>query len=393
MKKLLVFGAGELQKSIILRAKELGLFTVGIDPDSNASAQSKLDKFEVVDGNDFEKTCNIVEKYDIDGIVTAATDKPLIMMSRIAEKYGFPFPTVNSIHKSTDKYLMKETFITHKIPCARGFRVQNERDIINVFEYFTPPIIIKPTDSSGSRGVLLCKTLNEAMESFEISSRYSSHGDALIEEFVDGKELSVECLIYMGKLQIIQYTDKIVSKPPFNVEMGHIQPSSLSVYHKQRIEEILIDAVMALELDNCAIHAELKISESGIKIIEIGARLGGDFITSHLVPLSCGINMERILCEIALGKEPYIVHSNNEFSMIKYIELQNGKLKEIHDLEEINEIAVMFKFNLEGGSEIKPIRNSLERYGYFIVQGKSLLDISKKSRAISTLLDKNIVIE
>ena len=90
-KAVLIFGVGPLQESIIKRAKKMGLYTVGIDPCADATCKDCVDAFEVVPGQDYEGHCAVVEKYGIDAIVTAATDKPLVMMARIAEKYGFPF--------------------------------------------------------------------------------------------------------------------------------------------------------------------------------------------------------------------------------------------------------------------------------------------------------------
>ena len=104
MKKVLIFGVGELQRSIIRRAKQMGLYTIGIDPCADAVCKDEMDAFEVVGGQDFEGTCGVVEKYGVDAIVTAATDKPLVMMARVAEKYGFPFYSIETAQWSTDKY-------------------------------------------------------------------------------------------------------------------------------------------------------------------------------------------------------------------------------------------------------------------------------------------------
>ena len=103
-KSILIFGCGELQQSIIGRAHKMGLYVVGIDPCEDAFCKDEVDAFEIVGGQDFDGTCAVVEKYGINAIVTAATDKPLVMMARIAEKYGFPFFSVDTACWSTDKY-------------------------------------------------------------------------------------------------------------------------------------------------------------------------------------------------------------------------------------------------------------------------------------------------
>lgn len=109
-KTILVFGVGELQCSIIRRARAMGLRVVGIDPDAEAFGRTECDAFEVVGGQDYEGTCAVVDKYGINAIVTAATDKPLVMMARIAVKYHFPFYSVKTAEWSTDKYQMKQRF-------------------------------------------------------------------------------------------------------------------------------------------------------------------------------------------------------------------------------------------------------------------------------------------
>ena len=124
-KAVLIFGVGPLQESIIGRAKKMGLYTVGIDPAADATCRDAVDAFEIVGGQDFESTCAVVEKYGIDAIVTAATDKPLVMMARIAEKYGFPFYSVETAQWSTDKFQMKQRFIEGGVPCAKGRLVKS----------------------------------------------------------------------------------------------------------------------------------------------------------------------------------------------------------------------------------------------------------------------------
>ena len=162
-KSVLIFGVGPLQESIIGRAKKMGLYTVGIDPCADAVCKDCVDSFEVVGGQDFEGTCAVVEKYSIDAIVTAATDKPLVMMARIAEKYGFPFFSVETAQWSTDKFQMKRRFELGGIPHAQGRLISKAEDT----EGLVFPIIVKPRDNSGSRGVKLCRNAEELKESIK----------------------------------------------------------------------------------------------------------------------------------------------------------------------------------------------------------------------------------
>ncbi len=130
-KSILVFGGGELQLSVIAKCKKKSLFTVVIDPDKNAVAKKIADAFEVVEGSDFENTCEVLKKYKISGIITAATDKPLLMMARIAEKFNLPFYSINTATISTDKFLMKQIFREESIPCAKGVLIDTINSIEN----------------------------------------------------------------------------------------------------------------------------------------------------------------------------------------------------------------------------------------------------------------------
>ena len=368
-KAVLIFGVGPLQQSIINRAKKMGLYTVGIDPCEDATCRSDVDAFEVVGGQDYEDTCAVVEKYGIDAIVTAATDKPLVMMARIAEKYGFPFYSVETAQWSTDKFQMKQRFELGDVPHARGRLVKSLEETADMVY----PVIVKPRDNSGSRGVKLCRTKEELEQSMAEALEYSKLDSVLVEEFIEGPEYSIEGLHYDGKSEVIQFTEKKTTEFPYNVELGHIQPANISDENKRKIREIVAKIGKTLKFENCPSHTELKINERGIFVIETSPRLGGDYITSTLTPLSTGINMEDQLLHIALG-ENVDTQSGRvaKASGVCFLNLPCGKVTAIDPA--INEVSTWpnvysFATSLKVGDEIHPITSSLNRYGQFIVKG------------------------
>ncbi len=366
-KAVLIFGVGPLQRSIIERAKLMGLYTVGIDPSDNAICRHEVDAFELVGGQDFEGTCNVVERYGIDAIVTAATDKPLVMMARIAEKYGFPFFSVESAIWSTDKYQMKQRFMENGIPCAKG-RLIKSVDEVNDFEY---PIIVKPRDNSGSRGVKLCRSKEEIVSSIYEALEVSRFNSVLVEEFIEGQEYSIESIHQDKRSDVIQFTEKKTTEFPYNVELGHKQPANLSEQQKIDIRNIISIIASSLNFTNCASHTELKINNRGIFVIETSPRLGGDFITSDLTPLSTGINIEDMLLHIALKHQVDLsIQPKSAASGISFFSLPQGTITSIEST--INEVISWpgiynFEFTLHEGDYIHPITNSLNRYGQFII--------------------------
>lgn len=376
-KSILIFGVGELQRSIISRANAMGLFTVGIDPCEDACSREECCAFEVVGGQDYEGTLSVAKKYNVSAIVTAATDKPLVMMARIAKTLNLPFYSVETAEWATDKFQMKQRFINGNVPCAQGRLVHSADEAEDL--YF--PVICKPRDNSGSRGVKFCRDLHELQECIDEALQYSKLNTVLVEEFIEGREFSIESLHYEGKTEVIQFTEKKTTEFPYNVELAHKQPANLTEDQKNSIREIIVKIGTALKYENCPSHTELKINERGIFVIETSPRLGGDFITSILTTLSTGINMEDQLLHIALGEQVDTTTGRVEkASGVCFFSYPEGKVISISDnITEVFSWPMIsdFEFKLKVGDIITPITSSLNRYGQFIVYGDSREEIDK----------------
>lgn len=377
-KSILIFGVGELQCSIIRHAKLKGLYTVGIDPCAEAVCRGECDAFEVVGGQDFEGTLDVAKKYNVSAIVTVATDKPLVMMARVAAELKLPFFSIETARWSTDKFQMKRRFIEGGVPCARGRLISKTEDAAGL-EF---PIIVKPRDNSGSRGVKLCRSQEELQgclnEAFEVSKLDS----VLVEEVIEGQEYSIESLHYEGKTEVLQFTEKKTTEFPYNVELGHRQPANLTDGQKQAIREIIGKIAACMKFENCPSHTELKINNRGIFVIETSPRLGGDYITSTLVPLSTGINMENCLLDIAMG-QPVDVMTGcvDRASGVCFFNLPEGIVKRINpQIKEVSSWSGVKHFNLKlhEGDQVNKITSSLNRYGEFIVEGDGRKEVDER---------------
>lgn len=392
-KSVLVFGVGELQISIITRAKAMGLFVVGIDPFEDAVAKDYCDAFEVVGGQDFIGTIDVAKKYKVSAIVTAATDKPLVMMARVAEELHLPFFSVETAEWSTDKFQMKQRFLEGGVPCARGRLIHNSEEAQDL--YF--PLICKPRDNSGSRGVKLCRDLIELDSCIKEALEVSKFDTVLVEEFIEGREFSIESLHYDGKSEVIQFTEKKTTEFPYNVELGHKQPANLTDDQRNQISDIISKIASCMHFDNCPSHTELKINERGIFVIETSPRLGGDYITSTLTPLSTGINLEDQLLHIALG-EPVDTTTGrvDKASAVCFFSLSEGKVKAIDS--RINEVSKWpnvhsFHLKLKAGDTVNKITSSLNRYGQFIVTGESREEVDSLVEKYEHQINQLIIVE
>lgn len=362
-KSVLIFGVGPLQKSIINRAKLMGLYTIGIDPVADATCKDEVDAFEIVGGQDYDGTMAVAKKYQIDAIVTAATDKPLVMMARVAQELNLPFYSVETAQWSTDKFQMKERFEQGGVPHAQGRLISKVEEA----EGLVFPVIVKPRDNSGSRGVKLCRDKKELQISIDEALENSKLDTVLVEEFIEGPEYSIEGLHYDGKSEVIQFTEKKTTEFPYNVELGHIQPANISDENKQKIRVIVAKIGKALKFENCPSHTELKINERGIFVIETSPRLGGDYITSTLTPLSTGVNVEDELLRIALGEKISPTPQSVQYSGVRFFAFEEGNI--IKHNPDTNFVktwphVVDFSFNLKEGDSVNQITSSLNRYGH-----------------------------
>lgn len=366
-KSILIFGVGELQKSIIQRAKLMGLYTIGIDPCADAVCKDEVDVFEVVGGQDYESTLAVARKYNIAAVVTAATDKPLVMMARVAKELGLRFYSEETAIWSTDKYQMKQRFIENSIPCARGKVIRNADEAKNL----DFPLILKPRDNSGSRGVILCRDIEELATAMNETLQHTRMDSVLVEEFIEGPEYSIESLHYDGKNEVIQFTEKRTTPFPYNVELGHVQPADITEEQKPKIRKIIAQIGQALKFENCPSHTELKINERGIYVIETSPRLGGDYITSTLTPLSTGVNIEDQLLHIALGEQVNCIPQYTQYSGVRFFSFDADSI--ITAVPNRDFVlgwphVIDYSFKLSANEHVNQITSSLNRYGHIILQ-------------------------
>jgi carbamoyl-phosphate synthase large subunit len=393
---ILIFGGGDNQLTLIKAAKEKGYFTVVIDPNDNAPGKMIADAFEIVAPKDFTGTCTVVEKYDIKGIATAQMENPLLLMAQVAEKYNFIFPPVAHIKRARNKFLMKQAFISNHIPCAKG-KIFTEEQIITVEDItdYNYPLIIKPSDAFSSRGVLKVNSFSELINNEPFTRSYSSDGSIIVEEFIEGKEYSIESISYKGQTHIIQYTEKIITEYPFTVEMGHIQPAELDDKQKADIDEIVKKAIEALELDNCAAHTELMMTKTGPKIIEIGARLGGDYISSYLTLYSTGISMDAAVADIAMGNIPVIAKTIDHWSGIFYFHLGEGKkVVKVENWKDVLNFhnVVYASLLVKTGETILSLTDSAKRSGFVILESSTKKDLLTKSVDAIKFISSKIIL-
>lgn len=370
----MILGASILQLPAIEKARELGLDTVVVDMNPNAIGFNVpgIQK-EVISTIDISAILEAAKRHQIDGIMTLATDMPMRAVASVATEMSLVGINTDTALKATNKAEMRKALQDSGVPIPKFFKVSNKDEYLNAVKQFKVPFIVKPADSSGSRGIFEViditdkKLINEA---YEYCHPYSKIGDLVVEERMSGPEVSVETLSVDGICHVIQITDKITTGAPHYVEMGHSQPTKHSKEVVERIAEVAKAANKAIGIQNGPSHTEIIITSEGPKIVELGARLGGDNINTHLVPLSTGVNIVECCIKIALGEKPNIKPKWNKGSAIRYFKQHAGVVKSIAGIEEAEKLNGIQQISIVHGvgENITDVIDSGSRMGFVIAQ-------------------------
>lgn len=334
MKRLMIVGASVLQLPAILKAKEMGLYVGVADYNPQAIGIQYADEFFNASTMDEHAVLSAAIKFKPDGIMTLATDMPMRGVAKVSEKLGLHSISYDTAIKATDKFEMIKSFKAYDVASPWFFTVDSLDELKNLEGQLSYPCIMKPTDNAGSHGVVLAHGFEDLLQSYEYSRASARHGRVIIEEYLQGDEVSVEVMVVDGKVNILQITDKLTTGAPHFVEMGHSQPSQHPLETQQAIKNLAVQACNAVGIDQGPAHVEMMVTKRGPVMIELGARMGGDNITTSLVPLSTGIDMVKATIDVAMGNQPDIKPCLHCGSAIRYIAAPEGIIKSIAGIDE-----------------------------------------------------------
>ena len=368
MKRLMIIGASVLQLPAIKRAKELGHYVAVADFNPNAIGIPYADEYYNVSTIDQEGVYQAAKTFGADGIMTLATDMPMRSVAYACKKLGLMGICYDTAVKATDKGEMIKAFEAAGVEHPWYYILSDPNDALP--EGITFPCITKPTDNAGSRGVMLVSSRQELEAALAYSAENGRSGAVIVEEYMQGPEVSVEIIVWQGTPHVLQITDKLTTGAPHFVEMGHSQPSRLAPAEQEKVRDLACRAVKAVGIDNGPAHVEIMLTKEGPKMVELGARMGGDCITSHLVPLSTGIDMIKATIDICLGQAPDIEAKFQKGSAIRFFDAPHGTITAIEGVEEVKAIPGVqeVSFTKQVGDTTGTIGASTDRAGFVIAQ-------------------------
>lgn len=380
---LLVVGAGPLQVPAIHEARALGIRSIAVDGNSSAVGLALCDAPYVADILDADAVCAIARRENIDGIMTLCTDAPVATVAEVGQRMGLPALSPQAASRATDKRLMREAFRALGAPSPPAHLIHSLAEARLAAESLGFPVVLKIGRGSGSRGVYRIDDPDAMQAAYVRCREWQKEGALLLEEWVDGAEVSVEGYCTDHDRSIVVITDKFLFPGVSPVEVGHCQPSIHAPLREQQIHRAVQAGLTALDLTWCAFHAEIKVSTKGAQLIEIGARLGGDRISTHLTPLSTGVNLVRVAILLALGERPQCPRILERAACVRYFDVQRaGTLKDVLGLRRLYEIPgveVIYPASerdgvLRKGFAVGEVRSSLDRYGHVLYSAATRSD-------------------
>ena len=365
MEKLVIIGAGEFQLPLIQKAKSLNYETHVFAWEEGAVGKEIADYFYPISITEKQEILDICKKIQPKGVVSIGSDLAVLTVNYIARNLGLVCNPKESDLITTNKFLMRETFQNNSIPVPKFIKIDRlvqEKEI----EDFTYPLIVKPTDRSGSRGITKIENFKEMNSAISEAIKNSFENCAIVEEYVEGDEYSCECISFEGKHTCLSFTKKFTTGAPHFIETGHLEPSDLSNNQIKNFTQDIFKALDALKINYGASHCEFKVTPNGeMRIIEIGARMGGDCIGSHLVNLSTSHDYIKMVIDVACGNKPIIVQPPLiNYAFIKFI-FNDSDLKCMTLFKENNPDSIKFISEIENINSHE-IVDSSTRFGYYI---------------------------
>lgn len=369
----MVLAAGLLQIDVIEKAKSMGYYVLAVDGNPKAPGFNVADKAICADIVNEEAMLKIARDEHVDGVIHPCSEVSMAVMGRINDALGLSGISREQAICATNKHLMRKAFEKGNAPSPKSILAQDAEDAWSRLQNeFDTDAILKPSRNSGSRGIAkVSRNMDKGdfIRAYDEALSESRDHSVLIEQFIEGPEFSIEMIVWRGDIHVLTVTDKKTTDAPHFVELGHNQPSCFSDADVETLKAAAIAGVRALGVNNCACHAEAKLMNGKAYLMEVGARLGGDFISTELTHLSTGIDMVAAAIDVALGVEPDLSAKEEPKGVcIRYFCPKPGKLVSISNTEVLNNPHVyLWEIYPKEGDVIPAVTSSLCRSGHVIV--------------------------
>ena len=391
-KRIVIVGGGREAVPGIRRAKELGLHVIVTDGDSNCPGAVEADRFLTASTYDPLATISELDKLreHLHGAICIATDVP-VTVAEIAQRYGLPGISVEAAITASDKLAMKESLAKDEIPIP-WFASVSSAEQLNRLRGSDRRLIVKPVDSRGARGVVrLLREVTSAW-AYQEALRHSPSGRVIVEEFLEGPQISSESLVIDGIATTVGLADRNYENldrfAPFVVEDGGELPANVNRETERAIHELIQGAARTLDIRTGVIKGDIVIHKGIPYIIEVAARLSGGYFCTHEIPLSTGVDLVGAAIMLAVGERPdgrALEAKFHRHVAQRYVFPRQGRVIAVRGLSEVSGRTgiELCEIRVGLGDIVMPIDSHPARAGVVIATGSNRLDA--RTRAVAAV--------
>lgn len=378
-RSIIVIGGGSLQLPLIKTAASMGLKTFVFDMSRDAPGMTHAYAPVIMSTRDIDGCVREAKKLRqqsaIHGVITAGTDASRAVAA-IAAALDLPGIRYGDAEAASNKVLMRKRLQRHGIPIPAFAPIWSIKDARDAMDELTFPLVLKPAENMGARGVIKISKREEIYAAYKHSKKYSTTGEMILEEYMPGPELSVDALAWgEGKIRITGIADRIIAREPYFIELGHNMPSCLDRVILEEAETVMMNAMRAIGIHTGASKGDLKVTPDGVKVGEIAARLSGGFMSSHTYPMHSGVNILRAAIQIALGQEPDDLEPNRNLVCIERgILSAPGKILDISGVDEASQVKNIQHVFLskKPGDILNEATSNIDKVGHVIALADTL---------------------
>ncbi|HRR42653.1 MAG TPA: ATP-grasp domain-containing protein [Syntrophales bacterium] len=368
----------------IRRAKDMGLHVVVSDMNPKAPGFAIADDKIIASTYDVEATLSAAKDYHkkvrpIDGVICIASDVPLTVAS-VAAELGLPGIPVEAARLASDKILMKNRFQEKGIAIPWFSEVFSYKHLKEIVSQRGFPLVIKPVDSRGARGVLRLTASIDLQWAYHHALSGSPSKRVMVEEYLDGQQISTEAIILRGVGVTPGFTERnyeyLDRFEPFIIENGGHQPTSLPMHVQESVSELAIEAGRALGVETGIIKGDMVYTDAGPKVIEVATRLSGGWFSTDQIPLATGVDLIGAAIRIALGEYVPLDEVRPKHwrgVAIRYFFPEPGRITAIKNTEKFNDVSWVHKliFFVKPGDIVEEVTNHTKRAGCVITTGET----------------------
>lgn len=394
MKKVLVIGAGFLQDFVIQKAKSMGYETIAVDANPASLGFRHADKYKIINIVD-EKAClAYAQNENIDGVLTAATEYGVLTAAYIAENMNLAGLKYETAKMLKNKYAVRKCLFESKVDdAAQAYEVGENTNLATLVEKLCFPVMVKPCDGSGSRGVSRVDEAVQFADACKDAMAASITHCAEVETFITGHEYGAESLVVNGEVYVLGIMRKWMTLPPYYAELGHAMPSGLDKEVENRVVECVKKAIKALGINSGSVNMDLLVTEDNkVYIVDIGARMGGNLIGSHIIPYGTGIDYMGNMIKIAVGEMVDLRPVTKPTAVAtRLLAFRSGKVAKLPDFKKIEqEYGVEIYHHLEVGQIISEYHTNLDGCGYIVAKADCVETAMANVDKVLNLIQKEI---